>query len=397
MKLLMIVGNADDIFIYNMAKWLKKTMDISIDIIEYNDSKTRPKSYDYNYYDRVDTMPQWYLFCKMPFVRRYTFKYTIDWIRCKQLKKLLDGRYYDVIHCHYVLGLYAGADYLKKYCNRLYFTFWGGEWTQSLYLGSNKLFRNRFNTILKNLGDGLVNSSMRTAQRFEVFGWTPVLYHGALGSTPLERIFELLKSDSRTQCKTYWKMPLNKYSVQLGYSGKILHQYLEIIGELKKHNKLKEELHLVAPMTRSSNENYTQKVRAALETSGFTYTLIDRHMDDDEMAKYRCSIDIVLQLSTFDGYSRSIVEALCSGSVVIYGEWLNYDLMFKKDGFEGFPAISIASGVEMIYTLLNDWDNIQMLCRRNVEGGKSRYVWSDCIKEWVAVYNGTAKPLTDNK
>ena len=98
------------------------------------------------------------------------------------------------------------ADYMKKYCNRLYFTFWGGEWTQSLYLGSNKLFQNRFNRILKNFGDGLVNGSVRTAQRFEVFGWKPVLYHGALGSAPLERIFELVKSDSRALCKNYWKI-----------------------------------------------------------------------------------------------------------------------------------------------------------------------------------------------
>lgn len=388
MKLLMIVGTADDIFVHNMAKWLKRYMDIDIDIIEYNDSNKRQRVYNYDYYDRIDTMPQGYLFSKVPFVNRFT----LDWCRCHQLKEMLKGRYYDIIHCHYILGLYAGADFLKKHCDRLYFSFWGGELATGKYLGSNRLYKNRLNRIIYYYVDGIVNS-LSSGKPFVKNGKEPRCYRGDFGSGPLEAIYECLDKNGREECKEYWGIPLDKFSVQLGYSGKEIHQYIEIIKELILHDDLKDKLHLVAPMTRGSKSSYTEKVKNTLKDTGYSYSIIERHLSDVEMAKYRCSIDIVLQLTIYDGLSRSIVEALSAGSVLIYGDWLNYKVKFQRDGFEGIEVDSIKSGVDKIRYVIDNWSLCQKLCGENIKRGKSKYVWSECIKEWVAVYEGTAIPL----
>ena len=38
MELLLVAGTSNDIFIYNYAKWLKKTMDCRIDVFEFSPS-----------------------------------------------------------------------------------------------------------------------------------------------------------------------------------------------------------------------------------------------------------------------------------------------------------------------------------------------------------------------
>ena len=52
MNILFIVGTAKDIYIYNIAKWLKKHMDINLDIIEFNNSINSTQDYDYKYYNK---------------------------------------------------------------------------------------------------------------------------------------------------------------------------------------------------------------------------------------------------------------------------------------------------------------------------------------------------------
>ena len=52
MKLLLIVGCANDIFVYNYAKWLKKSMNVSIDIFEFFPSSQQ--SFGTEYYDNVE-------------------------------------------------------------------------------------------------------------------------------------------------------------------------------------------------------------------------------------------------------------------------------------------------------------------------------------------------------
>ena len=389
MNLLMIVGHADDIFVVNFAKWIKREIDVEVDIIALNESTSKQEDVC-GLFNKVDILPQHFLFDNIPFVRRYT----CAWCKCRNLDKLIKGRHYDIIHCHYIAGLYAGANFLKKHCDKLYFTFWGGEYDNCQYLGSNYLYKIKLRKIINTYVDGIVNVSVRTGSRWKDGDKMPKYYHGSFGSSSLECLYDLMDTSSKGDSKAYYEIPLDKTAVQICYSGKSIHQQIEIIDEIIKHEELKNRIHLVAPMTRGANKDFTDKVEEALKKSGFTYTLLrDRFLSDEEMAKLRFSVDVVLQLSTYDGYSRSVVECLCAGSVVIYGNWLNYQIKFKNDGFEGVEADSIPEAVDKLYDhIVNPYQYDKMISN-NINRGKGKYLWSECIKDWISVYKGTANTI----
>ncbi len=390
MRLLMIVSTADDIFIYYLSKWLKKMMDISIDVIELNDSSKSNQKYSFENFDKVITMPQEYFFMNIPFVRGYTY----SWDKSRKLRYILRGCHYDVIHCHYIFGIYANCSFLKTKCDKLYFTFWGGELERSTYLKSHTLFKRKFSKVLCQYSDGLVNSSLKTASHFQYKGKTPLVYYGAFGSAALEILYALGDCGNKEEYKLFWGMPIEKITVQIGYSGRASMRYIEVIEELMGYEELKDKVHLVAPMTRGATKEYVDQVEALLEKSGYTYTLLkDKFLTEAEVAKLRLSVDVVLQMAVLDGFSRSIVECLCAGSVLVYGEWLGYDIKFKDDGFEGIGVSSINEACFLLKNIVDNPKKYDRMTDINQKRGRGRYLWSECIKDWVAVYKGTAKPL----
>ena len=390
MKLLMIVGQADDIFIVNMAKWLKKTMDIEIDIIAHTQDKNSQTD-DVSYYHSVDIMSQRFLFETIPFVRRFT----LDWDKNRKLRKLLKGRYYDIIHCHFIAGMLAGADFLKNHCKKLYFTFWGGETQRSKYWGSNKIFRKKFTNILRKYSDGIVNGGIGLSKKWSDGDWIPTIYYGSFGSSSIDYLYDMMQKSTKENAKTYYNIPVNKVSVQICYSGKPIHRQFEIIECLIKKPELIPYIHIVAPMTRGADATFVEDLENRLKNSGYSYTIIkDRFLTDVEIATLRFAVDVVLQLSIWDGYSRSIIECLCAGSILIYGDWLNYRLPFQKDGFSGEEVRSIDKAVEKLNEYIKFTDKYKTMIETNQFVGKTKYRWAECIKDWKAVYEGTANVIS---
>ena len=280
----------------------------------------------------------------------------------------------------------------------MYFSFWGGERSNCRYLGSNYLYRAKLSQIIEKYADGLIGTDIRTAYIWKHHDKVPTDYYGTLGSSSMDFICDLVDNSSQNKSKDYYGISPEKVSVQIGYSGKEIHQQCEIIQALREHPDLKEKIHLVAPMTRGANKAFTEKVETALRESGFSYTLLkDRFLTDEEMAKLRFAQDVVFQLSTYDGYSRSIIECLSAGAIVIYGKWLNYDSKFAEDGFEGIGVDSIGEAVEQLAEIVKHPHNYTELRKLNQEKAKKKYLWAECIKDWVAVYNGTAQPLNEQE
>ena len=390
MKLLMIVGQADDIFVVNMAKWLKETMDIEIDVIAYNQMKNIQID-DFSYYRNIDVMSQRFLLDMVPFVRRFT----LDWDKCRKLRKLLRGKSYDIIHCHYISGMIAGGDFLKSHCEKLYFTFWGGEAERSRYLGSNKIFRSKFSNILQRYSDGLVNSNIGIAKEWSKGNWMPTIYYGSFGSVSLDYLYDMMQTSTKEKAKNYYNIPTDKIAVQICYSGKPIHRQLEIIDSLAKNTELIPNIHLVAPMTRGNDVAFTEEMEEKLKNSGYSYTIIKgRFLTDMEVATLRFAVDVVLQLSIWDGYSRSMVECLCAGSLLIYGDWLNYKIHFEKDGFCGEEVRNISEGIEKLCEFTKSSNKYKAMIETNQSMGKTKYRWKECIKDWKAVYEGTALKMS---
>lgn len=381
LRLLLVVGTANDIFIYNMAKWLKASMDVEVDVFEFWPAKQQ--AYSANFYDHLYSASKegWAY-------RRPQASFTSAGATACQLKRFLKGRQFDVIHCHWLSApTVLSTAGLKRHCRKLFVTFWGGELEQQQYLHSHRLYMRKLNRLMS-LADVMVNSETSRTRYLSAFPqFKGEFFAASLGASPLESLYAQMEGKTKADAKKQWNIPEGKNSVMVGYSGKELHQHLMVIEAFRKHPELADTIHLLAPMTRSSDPAYVAEVEAALKASGYTYTLVkDRFLTDDEIASLRLATDMVFQCSRFDGFSRSIIECLCARSVVFYGEWLDYKPYLKQYGFEAIGIASAEEGVKKLSSVLQFKEMYKEMLERNSRCGRRHFLWSECIKDWVRAY-----------
>ena len=382
MKVLLIVPNARDIFVYNMAKWLKIKMSIDIDVFEYFTNNRQGNDYSpYNKVGFIDSFPQ---FCKTRIIR--TFCKPI--YRSYKLKQFLKNEQYDIIHCHWITQeTVLSSFFIKKYCKQLFITFWGGERDKANLFYSHHLYLFFLKKLL-NRTDFIVNAPASIELNKRLFPSYKGNYHiGRFGSKPLENLYNIMKIESKNSSKSFWGILSKKTTILIGYSGKIIHNHIKIIKELAKGIEIKEQVHLLVPMTRGGDPIYTKNVENQIISAGFSYTLIkDRFLSDEEIARLRNATDITLQYSDFDAFSYSIFECICARSLVIYGDWLNYDQYLSDLNLKAIKTKSITEGVAIINDFLTNPKPYFSFINSNFENGIKKGLWQYCIMHWVDAY-----------
>lgn len=381
MKILLVVGSANDIFIVNMTKWLKASMpDSIIDIYEFYPSNAQETN---TYFDNLGSANYNVWYNKIKGLRTITYPYYAS----ASLKKFLKGKFYDVIHCHWITPPLVLTHGIHKHCNKLFATFWGTEWKNFKILYSQKLYKKHLDKFVSEI-DYIVNSKTFKQIISDIY---PQLVdkhiEGYLGSAPLEEVYKLMKHEDKVESKKKLNIDTSKTVVLIGYSGKQLHQHLPIIQELSKREELKNKLHLLAPMTRGAGKEYCDRVDIALKKSGYTYTLLrDCFLSNEDVARLRNATDITLQLSTTDGFSRSIVECVCAKSVLIYGNWLRYKEHLENSKLIAHAVPSIEAGIDLLKNIADCIEIYKEELEQNHINGKAKNLWSDCIKDWVNAY-----------
>jgi len=383
MKLLMIVGSGDSVFVYNITKWLKSQMNITIDIFELEPTN-KQTFYNYQYYNSIHST-------KKPTIKnkivQKVFNLFSPYIKSFQLKKYLKDKQYDVIHAHWITNSLVISHFLKKHCSKLFITFWGGEISHQKIFNSNYIYRLYLNKFCNHI-DTIVNSQQATLDiTSNLRNYKGKYHYATLGSSTIEYIIELMNKESKATAKIKLGMPIDKIVVMIGYSGKTLHQHIPIIKELQKKSRLKNKIHLFAPMTRDCNPIYTQKVEHELIKSGFSYTILkNKYLTDEEVARIRLATDIIFQFSIFDGFSRSIIECICAKALLLYGDWLNYKKRLDEFGFEAISCSSIENGVTQLEEIAYQISSYNKTTEKNAKNGGKKLLWSECINDWVNLY-----------
>ena len=186
MKILLIVGSANDIFITNMTKWLKVSMpDSTIDIFEfYPTNKQEENVYLDNLYSPDTNI--WYN--KIKGLRIITLPFYLS----KELKKFLKGKYYDIIQCHWITPPLVLTRNIHKHCNKLFATFWGGELENLKILYSKKIYKKNLEIFISQI-DYIINSNglkNTISKRYPILAEKHI--EGVLGSAPLEELYKLI-------------------------------------------------------------------------------------------------------------------------------------------------------------------------------------------------------------
>ena len=392
MKILIVTHTSNDIFIYNFCKWLKIfEPGWEIDIFEFYSNPAQ--GFTNEYYDSVTTVPR----SKNKFLRFQLPKFFSPFYIRHYLKEYISGKHYDIIQCHWIISPMVVSSFLHKYCDKLYVTFWGGELNNGSsnfvrIFHSKQIYMYCLGQLL-NKCDGIINSKPNSMLSRRYPFVKEKFFSAHFGSAPLESLYALMQSDSKQESKQKLGIEPQRISVMIGYSGKTLHQHIPIIEELKKNETLKSRIHLLAPMTRDANLIYKNRVEKALKESGFSHTLLfGKFMSDREMAQLRNATDVTMQLSDFDGYSRSIDECLCAKSLVIYGAWLNgYKERLASDGFYAREVSSIENAVKDLEHVVCHLSDYEDLLKLNSEHGKGKNLWSECIKDWIEIYKNNQK------
>ncbi len=379
MRILLIVGYADSVFAYNYAKWLKqKENSWIVDVVQIYDSNPGVNS---KYYNELFTVDRKLNVGFLSHVKLFDTYY-----QHRKIKKILEDGKYDIIHCHWLIPEIISLTFLKKYCSKAVATLWGGELVKQEILGSKKLYLFALRRFLKSI-DAVLNSKASIEKNKEL--WPPKIkcISASFGSEPMEQLHHVMSNYSKRESKEKLGFPSEKLSVMIGYSAKDLHQHIPIILELCHRDYLREKIHLVLPMTRDANMDYVEKVNQELVKSGFSYTLIaNRFMTDLEVAELRNATDIVLQLSTFDGFSRSILECLFAKAILIYGDWLGYTLHLEGCGCTGIPTGSIKGGCDALEKIIISFNEYKSVGEQNNIKLQSQGLWSKCIEDWIIAY-----------
>lgn len=386
MKILLISDTARSIFVYNFALWLRRQPEVNaVDVFEFNAGS--PKGYDYEPFDTVGTAPATFWYSRVPLLKKIPDHAS----RSAALKDFLKGRHYDAIHCHWLVCPTVMTRCLKQHCQRLVATFWGGEETNMRMYGRHSIYMHFLRRFMQDV-DCMAGPQVGVDRRARLFpsGHFNKVY-AELGSDIVDALKELQTRESKADSKRALGIDPSATTILLGYSGKKLHNHLAIIEQmeaLKTAGKLPDSLHLLAPMTRFSEPGYTEEVEAALQRLGMPFTMIkERFMETEAVARLRNATDVALQMSQFDGFSRSIIECLAAEAVVIYGQWLDdYPQRLASYGFRAEPVTTVAEGVELAVSFASAPEAAAPLTQGNRAAAMEGFSWSECIRPWLAAY-----------
>lgn len=380
MELLLITGvSANDIFICNMAKWLRKSMNVEIDVLSLNahDDQTT----DMSFFRNITYINEDYSGLK-----RRVLGWTQAFRFSRRISSYLTDKHYDIIHCHWLVPSIVLTFDLKCYCKKLFVTFWGGEFNNMTILRTKMLYLIAIKKFFKNV-DGIINSkeSYLSLQKY-LPHYKGIFYEGAFGSEPLEQLYKLMESESKKESKTLLGIRPNSFTILIGYSGKKLHRHLKVLEAISKCPDILDSITILAPMTRNFDSQYVKEVEERIKKMGCDYWLKTGYLTDSDIARLRNATDIVMQYSDFDGFSRSIVECLCAKSFMVYGDWIDYDKHLKRLNFFAKQTISAEEGVSVIKSYIYNPKLYEDLLYSNWKNGKGSYFWSECIKDWINAY-----------
>ena len=109
-------------------------------------------------------------------------------------------------------------------------------------------------------------------------------------------------------------------------------------------------------------------------------------MTDDDVARLRRVTDIYINIQKMDQLSGAMLESLYSGSVVITGDWLKYQVLCDEGVFL-HKVDDIDAVAQLIADCVGDLQTQKLLCADNTRIIGEMYNRKDLIDRWIDVYN----------
>lgn len=155
--------------------------------------------------------------------------------------------------------------------------------------------------------------------------------YGSDAADFMHRSMETLNKD---RCKKENGLPTDKTVILCGYNGSPTQRHLEIIEELKKlPEEYKKQVFLLFQCSYGSAPSYLEKIAESLKNSGFDGKIETEFMQGETLAKFRKSVDLLLNLQPTDVLSATMIEELEAGALVLKGDWLLYPDLDERNAY----------------------------------------------------------------
>lgn len=374
---ILLVGNGDAQFVVHYADWLKRTGGdlYEVDILSFNRISER----NIPYYHKVFSFPFGRTRQGTP---AYRIRRIFNTIRLIFRIFPLINRY-DFVHYHYV-------DFFSYVINllvsdkgkvRQIASIWGSDMYRAKginWFGLRKLVKRAYRISIAN-----PESLEHFKKLFPDQG--NAVRALRFGLKPLEYLTSLKLSKDEAKRELGWNT--TTLSVVIGYNLQLIQQHLLILDQLSK-SELKffaDKIHLVFPITYAGTQSYKVQILNRLKDLPFEYTVYEKYLMDEEVARIRLASDIFIQLQTHDQLSGSMQEHLFTSSVVITGSWLPYR-MLKDEGVWFLEISRIDELAPLLAQVIQNYDDFSARtanCRELI--GKLS-LWENNIRQWMELY-----------
>lgn len=303
--------------------------------------------------------------------RRFFLKFTIYTI----LKK------YDLIDFH----AFVNSDIkLAKYCQKKKIkydiTFWGSDIMRAsdsfLKLMKDGLDNCRCVKSSENLHDVLVEkygNQYDSKHRIVYFG------------NNYDDIDALSIEECRDIAIKLYGDTSSKKIVVCGYNGSRYQNHKSMIQAFKNLcDKYGSSIHLVFPMTYGAQPEYISEIKELLNCSGYSFTLLDRFLPNEDVVAIRKTADFVVNIQETDAFSGSLKAHLYCNEVLLIGEWLKYTLLERDNVF--YIKTSMQNLTESIDDALSNLEKYKKSCEGNREKMRKMTLWDNVINKWIVAY-----------
>ncbi|MFC2156949.1 glycosyltransferase family 4 protein [Acidobacteriota bacterium] len=297
---------------------------------------------------------------------------------------------YDICHIHYNYKLYSDVSRtIRKISPKLIVSIYGSDFlrrTASQKKHQEKIYRE---------ADLITFLTEQTMQNFIGFygekfrSNTRVLRLGLRVLDVMDDISEETKSESR---KSLMIDP-DSLVVTCGYNATPEQNHLEVIQSLLDvRDKIPAKVLFIFPMT-YGDKIYREEIQRDLKDSDLNYLIIDRFLEDVDVARLRKSSDVLINVLQTDHLSGSLLEHLYARNIVLCGSWLPYDLLEERGVF--FFKVDKPEDVgKKIVEIMAQRNNLYLMTENNPQLVSDLSRWDINMKHWIQAYEHLKKQNT---
>lgn len=311
----LFVGNAKSYLLINLAVKLKECVPaIEIDILSEFESTTNEASAAFrNIYD-LNNHSGW---SKKKYIKVLWYA----WYIRKLVNQLKDD--YDVIHIFYLSSVYRLIwRQLKSKGKEIVITVFGSEFYASNILV--KLFQRKMVSDAKFITATNENTLKGFSSFFNIPERRQVLCR--FGLSVLDEI-ENVTNEEILQFKKNYRVSENSLVIACGYNTSSNQNLEVIIDQVNSVKNTLGDIVLFFQFRKADCGSYTDSIIDLVKQKGIPFVVLTQFFTEKELAIYRKSVDVFIQVQNTDQLSGAMQEFLAAGCNVITGSWLPYSVL----------------------------------------------------------------------